>query len=148
MQQEINRIQPQGRPEDYQTFQVTTPRDGAILTACKDAGCQAWAHGWKSTVDERTPLGRAQAHYFRHQSGRTITREQKTTDGRTVFIFEAHQRCFQEHYTRPELYIVRGGDWRGNPTGAFRRHQSPADWVEHFALNQQKLADQTQQGSY
>lgn len=144
----VNRIAPQGRPEDYQTFQVTTPRDGGILTACQDAGCRYWREGWKSEIDERTELGRRQAHYFRYQSGRTIEREQKTADGRTVFRFAAHQRCFEEHWTRPEIYVVRGGDWRGNPTGAIRQHQSAADWVEHFGLNQQALASQTQQGMY
>jgi len=147
MQREINRLMPQGRVEDYQTFQITTPRDGAIVTACKDAGCQAWAHGWQTTVDERTQFGRAQAHYIRWQSGRTF-REQKAADGRTVFRFEAFQRCFEEHKTRPELYVVRHGDWRGNPSGRVKQHQRPADWVEHFALNQQKLADQAQQGTY
>jgi len=143
----VNRIEPQGRPEDYQTFQVATPRDGAILTACKDAGCQAWAHGWQTTVDERTTAGRAQAHYIRWQSKRTF-REQKSFGGLTVFIFEAFQRCFAEHYTRPEIYVVRGGDWRGNPTGAYRHHQNATDWVEHFTSNQQKLADQLQRGTY
>lgn len=143
----VNRLIPQGQPQDYQTFQVTTPRDGGVLTACKDAGCQAYAHGWESTVDERTPYGRGQAHYIRWQSGRTH-RERKTADGLTVFTFEAFQRCFQEHYTRPEIYVVRGGDWRGNPTGAFRRHENSGDWLEHFALNQQKLSDQAQQGMY
>jgi hypothetical protein len=144
----LGRIAPQGRPEDYQTFQVSTPRDGGILTACKDAGCRYYREGWKSVVDERTELGRRQAHYFRYQSGRTITREQKTADGRTVFTFAAHQRCFEEHWTRPEIYVVRGGDWRGNPTGMFRQHANAADWVEDFAENQIKLADQLQQGSY
>lgn len=141
---------PQGRPEDYQTFQVSTPRDGAILTACKDAGCRHWREGWKSKINEHTPLGRLQAHWIRYgpREERRTFREQKAADGDTVFIFEAHQRCFQEHYTRPEIYVVRGGDWRGNPTGAFRQHANAADWVEHFAENQQKLADQAQQGMY
>lgn len=148
MQQEINRIMPQGRVEDYQTFEITTPRDGGVLTACKDAGCRYYREGWKSIVDERTQVGRAQAHYFRHQSGRTIVREQKTGDGRTVFVFAAHQRCFQEHYTRPEIYVVSHGDWRGNPSGQVKQHANAADWVEHFAENQIKLAEQARQGMY
>jgi hypothetical protein len=143
----VNHAPAQGRPEDYQTFRVCYPRDGAIVQACKDAGCPAWTHGWKTTLDERTPFGRAQAHYIRWQSGRTF-REQKTGDGKTVFVFEAHQRCFDEHKTRPQLFLVEGGDWRGNPTGFRRFHQRPDDWLEHFAENQLKLADQAQQGRY
>lgn len=146
---ELNRpIVPQGRVEDYQTFQIATPPDTAIVTACPDAGCQAYAKGWQTTVDERTQAGRAAAHYIRWQSGRTIAREQKTADGLTVFTFAAHQRCFAEHRTRQELFVVSHGDWRGNPSGRVRQHQNAADWVEHFALNQQKLADQAQQGMY
>lgn len=147
MQRPSNRLMPQGQVQDYQTFQITTPRDGAVITACKDAGCQAYAKGWQTVVDECTQVGRAQAHYIRWQSGRTF-REQKSADGRTVFRFEAFQRCFEEHRTRPELYVVRHGDWRGNPSGRVRQHQRPDDWVEHFALNQQALADQHRQGMY
>lgn len=140
-------ILPQGRVQDYQTFRVATPRDGAIIQACKDAGCQAWAHGWRTVVDECVPIGRAQAHYIRWQSGRTF-REQKDVGGQTVFTFDAFQRCFAEHQTIPEIYTVEHGDWRGNPSGRVKQHEQPQDWVEHFALNQQKLADQHEQGSY
>ncbi|QIP87637.1 hypothetical protein GLX30_30455 [Streptomyces sp. Tu 2975] len=91
------------------------------------------------------PLGRDQAAYIRHKAGRTF-REQRRGDGLTVFRFEAHQRCFAEHKTRPELYAVRDGDWRGNPTGRARQHQRPIDWVEDFGEHQQRIADQQQKG--
>lgn len=147
MMRELNRAMPRGQVQDYQTFQVATPRDGAIITACKDAGCQAYAKGWTSIIDERTQTGRAQAHYIRWESGRDFA-ESKTGDGLTVFRFKAFQRCFAEHRTRPEIYVVRHGDWRGNPSGRVRQHQSADDWVEHFAANQQALADQAQRGMY
>lgn len=141
-------ILPQGRVEDYQTFHIAAPPDTTIVRACKDVGCRYWREGWKSIADERTPLGRARAHYLRYQSGRTIVREQKTADGCTVFVFAAHQRCFEEHRTVPEIYTVEHGDWRGNPTATSRLHENAADWLEHFALNQQRLADQHRQGMY
>lgn len=149
----INRIMPQGQVQDYQTFQVARPRDGAVVQACKDAGCPNWTHGWKTVVDERTPLGRAQAHYIRYQSRRDF-KESKMADGVapedgvTIFTFAPFQRCFEEHLTRPERYFVRHGDWRGNPSGRVREHVNAADFVEHFALNQQALADQAEQGMY
>jgi len=144
----VNRLMPHGQVQDYQTFQIATPSDGAVRSACKDVGCPRYRQGWQSIVDERTETGRRQAHYIRWQSGRTIAREQKTSDGRTVFTFAPHQRCFEEHWTRPEIYVVSHGDWRGNPSGRVRNHQNSDDWVEHFALNQQALADQAQQGMY
>lgn len=140
-------ILPQGRVEDYQTFHIAVPPDTAIKQVCEDAGCHAYAHGWQTICDERTQLGRARAHYIRWQSGRDF-REQKTADGLTVFRFDPFQRCFADHKTIPEVYSVEHGDWRGNPSGAVRTHQSPADWVEHFGLNQQKLAEQHQEGRY
>jgi hypothetical protein len=143
----VNRIMPQGRVQDYQTFRVSTPRDGAIVQACKDAGCQAWAHGWTSLVDESTSMGRAQAHYIRWQSGRDF-KESRSDGGMTVFTFAPFQRCFAEHKTIPEAYTVEHGDWRGNPSGSVRVHANAADWVEQFAENQLKLSDQAQQGSY
>jgi hypothetical protein len=70
----------------------------------------------------------------------------KTDAGLTVFRFEAHQRCFEEHRTRPEIYLVRDGDHRGNPTGRTRQHTRPADWVEDMTENQVRLVDLQQKG--
>ncbi|WP_225840314.1 hypothetical protein [Streptomyces sp. NK08204] len=70
----------------------------------------------------------------------------KTDAGLTVFRFESGQRCFAEHYTRPEIYLVRDGDWRGNPTGRRRQHTRPADWVEDMAENQGRLIELQERG--
>ena len=125
------RLPPQGPVQVYQTFSVRTRSDRAVKTVCEKVGCPAWRQGWESVIDERTDLGKQQAAYIRTQSGRTF-REQKTAAGLTVFRFESGQRCFAEHQTRPELYLVRDGDYRGNPTGRRRVHTRAADWVEHM----------------
>lgn len=88
------------------------------------------ARGLGVLIDESTTLGKDQAAYIRGESGRTF-REQRTAAGLTVFRFESGQRCFADHKTRPELYLVRDGDFRGNPTGRRRQHARPADWVEN-----------------
>ncbi|WP_405391056.1 hypothetical protein OG596_26305 [Streptomyces sp. NBC_01102] len=132
-------------PGAYQTYSITQPADTLVRAACEEAGCVAWARGWQSTIDESTPLGQQQAAYIRAQSGRTF-REQRTAAGLTVFVFEARQRCFTDHKTRPQLFAVRDGDWRGNPTGRTRQHQRPADWVEDFGEHQLRLIDQQQKG--
>ncbi|GGQ83834.1 hypothetical protein [Streptomyces flaveolus] len=125
------RLPAAGPVQAYQTFSVRSRPDQAVRTVCERVGCAAWRQGWDSTVDERTDLGAQQAAYIRTQSGRTF-REMKTAAGLTVFRFESGQRCFAEHQTRPELYLVRDGDSRGNPTGRQRVHTRAADWVEHM----------------
>ncbi|MEI5100295.1 hypothetical protein RB200_19430 [Streptomyces sp. PmtG] len=144
-QQQVNRIDPNLPVQAYQTFQITTPHDTQVKAACQQVDCAAWRHGWESAIDESTPLGQEQAAYIRTQAGRTF-REQKRGDGLTVFRFEAGQRCFAEHFTRPEIYAVRDGDWRGNPTGRKRTHQRAADWVEDFGEHQLRLVENQRRG--
>jgi len=129
----------------YRSFVIHSPRDVTVRTACEDAGCLAWRHGWESVIDERTPLGRDQAAFIRTRSGRTF-RETRTEAGLTVFRFEPFQRCFKDHRTRPERYLVRGGDYRGNPRGERRVHQRPADWVEDCGTHLDRLAEARKRG--
>jgi len=143
--QSVNRIDPAMPVGAYQTYSITSPQDVQVKAACEQVGCAAWQYGWESAIDERADFGRAQAAYIRTQSGRTF-REQKRGDGLTVFRFEAHQRCFADHQTRPEIYLVRDGDWRGNPTGRQRQHTSPDNWLEDFGEHQQRIADQQKKG--
>ncbi|MGE5828654.1 MAG: hypothetical protein ACM30G_09870 [Micromonosporaceae bacterium] len=134
------RPHPVGPVHAYKTYQIVSPvsthyRDGD----CDEAGCLAQAHGWRTVVDETTELGRRQAHYIRTASGRRFTEERGPL---TTFTFEPGQRCFATHKVpleRPELYVVRAGDHRGNPTGEVRRH-SPDSWVNDFGEHQDKLA--------
>lgn len=139
------RLPPQGPVHAYKTYSIVSPQDTQVRSACEEVGCDAWRHGWQSVVDERTVLGARQAAYIRRGSGRTF-REQRTGDGLTVFRFEPGQRCFAEHRTRPEIYAVRDGDWRGNPTGRRFQHQRAQDWVQDMGEHQQRLAEQRQRG--
>lgn len=142
----MTRIEPQGRPQDYKTYELRSPRDTTVRAACEQVDCQAWKNGWQSLIDESTQQGRQQATYIRQQSGRTF-REGRTGSGLTVFTFESGQRCFADHKTRPEIYSVRGGDFRGNPTGIRPvRHASADDWVEDFGEHQQRVAEQHERG--
>jgi hypothetical protein len=124
------RLQPQGPAQAYQTFSIRSRPDQAVRTVCEQVACEAWRTGWESAIDEATDLGKQQATYIRTQSGRTF-REMRTEAGLTVFRFDSGQRCFADHKTRPELYLVRDGDHRGNPTGRHRVHTRPQDWVEN-----------------
>ncbi len=138
----INRITPQLPAGAYKTYQIATPSDRTVVAACETVGCLAWLYGWETVVDESTALGRTQAGYIRTKARRTFS-ERRRGDGMTVFRFESRQRCFAEHRTRPEVYAVKGGDWRGNPRGTPPRiHQRAADWVEDFAEHQEKIKEE------
>ena len=140
----VNRIMPNGPVGAYQTYTVTSPLDRWVRSACADVLCAAWQFGWRTIVDEATPVGREQAAYIRQRSRRTFT--ERPAGALTEFVFDSRQRCFAEHRTRPEIYVVRGGDWRGNPTRQRRTHQRAADWVEDFGEHQQQVADQVSRG--
>lgn len=138
-------IPPRMPPQAYKSFLIVSPRDTTVRTACEEAGCEFWRDGWDSPVDERTEQGRSWAWIIRTQSKRMF-REMKRADGVTVFRFAPGQRCFREHRTRPERYLVRGGDYRGNPRGERRVHQRPADWVEDMAVHQDRLISAIRRG--
>jgi hypothetical protein len=140
----LNRIEPQLPVEAVKTYQAAALSDATVVAACQSVGCEAYRKGWDTTVDELTDLGRRQAAYIRAQSGRTF-KESHDGLGLTVFRFDSGQRCFADHHTRPAVYLVRGGDHRGN-LGLIRRHVSTADWVEDFAEHQDRLATRLGQG--
>jgi hypothetical protein len=136
----------QAPAESYKTYGIRSPRDTTVIAACEQVGCEAWRNGWDSVIDESTEFGAAQARYIRTSSGRTF-RETKTDKGWTVFRFESHQRCFAEHRTRPEAFLVRPGVGRLNPRGERARvHVRPEDWVEDLGEHQQSIIDRQARG--
>lgn len=117
----------------FVTHQVLSPSDRTIVAACEQVGCLRWRNGWDSAVDERTEEGRALAQIIRSGAhGRTF-RELSGRDaaGCTVFRFESRQRCFSEHRSRPELFVVRDGT-PSQQAGPVRRFTRPADWFDHY----------------
>jgi len=133
------------------TYAVARPLATHFRPAtCEETACPAWLFGWLTKVDESTDLGQRQAHYIRHDKSRRHV-ETRAEDGLTVFTFEPGQRCFNtvQHklpLDKPEIYTVRDGDWRGNPTGRVMHHQSADDWVEDFGEHQDALADRLERG--
>jgi len=134
----------------YKTYEIDAPMATHWRAAsCAEVACGAYLRGWRTVVDEHTPLGLAQASYIRRDSGRGF-REERNEGGMTVFTFEAGQRCFKadEHRIKtgqPELFSVRGGDYRGS-TGRIHTFARAADWTDDFADHQQRIADRINQG--
>jgi hypothetical protein len=147
---QANRIMPQLPAQAFKTYQIVAPVSTHFRPAsCAEVDCPNMAHGWRTVIDESTELGQQQAHYIRRQSKRRVTEDRDET-GLTVFVFAAGQECFAQHHARldrPELFLVRGGDWRGDPAGVRPyQHTRSANWVEDFAEHQQRIADQQQKG--
>lgn len=153
---EPTRIPPLRGPAAYKTYSVVMPlathwRQGT----CEEAHCPDYVYGWKTVVDESSDLGQKQAHFIRHDPTRGHT-EERDEAGLTVFLFGPGQSCFTNPPTgaghrvplqRDARFLVRGGDWRGNPRGqAPRLHVRAEDWVDDFATHQQMLADQIRKG--
>lgn len=138
------RIQPQLPVQAFQTYQLYSPVATHYRTGtCEEAHCRAYHKGWQTTVNETAELGQKQAHYIRKQSGRKYT--ETNENGFTTFVFEAGQKCFAQHKVpleREPHYIVKGGDWRGNPTGMRLKHTRADDWVDDFANHQDRIANQ------
>lgn len=147
MAHRLTRIEPAGRPGDYQTFAVRRRPDTTVRATCEQVRCDAWRYGWESAVDEATPLGQMQAAYIRESSGRTYA-ELRRGDGLTVFRFDSGQRCFEDHHTIPETWVVRSGDWRVpfRDRRLIRHHTSGLDWAEDFGEHTERLADQKRRG--
>jgi hypothetical protein len=142
----MNRITPNLPAAAYRTFQIVSPLSTHWRKAtCEEADCPNFLHGWQSLIDETSELGQKQAYYIRKLSGRKFTEDRDWQPPLTLFTFEAGQSCFSsdQHKVpleRPEHYLVKGGDWRGNPLGtATRKHTSPDHWIEEFQENQDKI---------
>lgn len=150
MPRPVNRMTPVLPAEAMKSYVILAPRATHFRPgSCAEVDCPHLQFGWRTVIDESTDLGRRQAYYIRRESARKFTEDRDAT-GLTTFTFEAGQRCFRTHQVRldrPELFVVRGGDWRGNPRGIeTRRHTRPEDWVDDFANHQTALADRLRRG--
>ncbi len=145
--QHMNRIAPQGSVRDYKTYQVVSPISTHWERAtCQQVDCPDYLNGWRVKIEGLPP---EMVHAAR-TTGRKFS-ELEISANEHWLVFEAGQPCFRasEHrrlLDKQEIFIVRDGDYRGNPTGNFRKHTRPADWQEDFAEHQDRLAQQIQQG--
>lgn len=148
MQRPVNRIQPQMPASAYKTYELAAPVATHWRKAtCAEIDCPRYLNGWRVHVEQIGP----ELEHAAKTSGRRY-QELRVAEGQTYLVFEAGQPCFQmsEHRKRiekPELYVVRDGDWRGNPRRTeARQHARPELWVEDFAEHQQGLARVQERG--
>ena len=146
----MGRIEPRLPARAMQTFQVVAPKETHTRPAsCEEVECAQYERGWRMKIDLQTELGQKQAYYIKHQSGRKykVIGQQ---DGLVTLEFAANQPCFGEHRVslqRPEIYRVKGGDFRGNPLRTpVRTHKKAEYWVEEFSEHQDRLNTQMERG--
>lgn len=139
--------QPIGPAAAYQTYSIKAPISTHFRPAtCEEVACPDFLYGWKVHL-EGIPEN------LRHtamSSGRKYRIEQEA-EGLTWLVYEAGQKCFQNsrHRTRlerPETFLVRGGDKRGNPTGESRIHTRAEDWMEDLHEHTDKILDALKEG--
>jgi hypothetical protein len=138
----MGRIEPQLPPHMFKTYALVAPISTHRRPAtCLESGCQAYRNGWVT----RVPADGEAALYIRTSCGRRFT-ETRAANGEAEFTFGAGQACFaaDRHSVsleREPLYLVRGGDHRGNPSGERRAHARAEDWVDDFAGHQDKIQE-------
>ncbi len=140
------RVEPALPVHLMKTYAISAPRTTHWRPAtCEEAACPHYLLGWVTIVAADSP----QADYIRAGSGRGFT-EQRTPDGLAEFTFEPGQACFgaSQHRVpngRPERFIERGGDWRGNPQRQHRELRAD-DWVDSFANNMISVKEMQERG--
>lgn len=144
----LNRIEPRVGPEHFTTYQLLAPiRTHRRRATCSEVDCEKKRRGYRARFDVSTLAGRENAMIV-ERSGRRRT---FVVEGPMVtYTFPAGQDCFDVHTVpleREPLYVVRGGDHRGNPRQVGKRvHKDGRFWVEEFAENQQRVAERVARG--
>lgn len=144
------RIPPALPASAMQTFAVSAPAATHTRKAsCEEVECRAYENGWRMTIDLNTDLGQRQARYIRDHAGRSY-KKISAVDGLVELEFAPSQPCFAEHRVpngRPETFLVKGGDHRGNPLKTVTRvHKKPEFWLEEFQENQDRLKTRIERG--
>jgi hypothetical protein len=125
----------------FKTYEIRRPIASHYRPAtCEEVECAHWRNGWKTIV----PMNSEQALYIHSGSSGRAWTESSDGDGMRTFTFAPGQKCFASDthrvsIERDPIFIARGGDSRGNPLGERRVHARAEDWVEDFALHQDRV---------
>lgn len=138
----------------YKTYAWVRPLSSHWRQArCDEVDCPQYRNGWVTILAETDPAQAGQAAYVRQEvsKGWKYT-ETRIEGGLTEFRFPPGQQCFKASMHRlptgrPAIWLVRDGDWRGNPRGTPGRiHTRPEDWIEDFSGHQDTLRTAMERG--
>jgi hypothetical protein len=149
------------RQRQTRDYVVRMPADRFVKTVCEQIRCENWLYGWDTFANEATASGRARAAWVRGESRRsfrefTATAAAALASGMvlpgeidaatgplvpvTVFRFGPHQRCLQEHRTRPARWLVQAGQQ------VVSQHTGMSGWIDDLDQHVGRLAEQVQKG--
>lgn len=140
------RVIPAAPVHAYKTYQIIAPLSTHFrMATCAEVECDGWRYGWRTIV----PTDSEQALYIRVGSDRAFT-EETLEGGLASFTFKPGQQCFSGPHRvrleRPERFLVRNGDWRGNPGGQVYEHTNAEFWQEDFAIHQDRINTAIERG--
>jgi hypothetical protein len=147
----MNRAQPRLPAQSMKTYAIYQPVDTHFRTAtCEEVECKASQNGWITRLNVKLPEQAELARWIRDHSGRAFVAQGPNEAGEMTFQFAAGQQCFDPHRVsleRPALFVVQGGDWRGNPRNIpVVKHTKPEFWVEDCATHMNTLATVVRRG--
>lgn len=149
MMPDPSRPEPQLRPEQMKTYAIVR-KDGVHYrpATCAEVECPQWERGWITRVTRESRL----AGYVESKAhGRRYVETTEIGDAERSFMFPPGQACFKASahrvpIERAPLFLVREGDWRGNPRGIEAVARTADDWTDDFANHQQSIADARNRG--
>jgi len=134
---QLNRVMPELPVTAMRTFAIVAPTTTHFRPAtCQEVDCPAFQYGWTlATAGQPAVLVHAAKN-----SGRAFIAVRDETTGAEQLIFESGQPCFKAsthrvRVDRPEIFLSRNGDWRGNPDGAGAKpliHSSADAWADEM----------------
>jgi|SRR5580698_9161685 hypothetical protein len=143
----LNRIQPGLPPQSYKSYEMRYPlRTHWRKATCEEVECDHWVMGWDTLIDTSTDLGQRQYDYCHGDRSRSFTEKR---EGLTIVRFHygpgnqpfpGPRHDHRVKVERPPLFVVSGGDWRGNPRGTDPvLHRNGENWADDFATHQDAL---------
>lgn len=145
---QMNRLPMRIGAEHFKTYQISAPIPTHFRRAsCREADCQRYQRGFRTKLDTSDPRHAGTAKWIENKSGRKFTRAVAGTI--VEYTFPPGQKCFEPHLVslqREALFIVRDGDFRGNPRGTRPVVRTASAWVEDFGLHQDRLAEALKRG--
>jgi len=144
-----NRLAPDAGPEHFKSYAARAPLATHWRQAtCEEYECDQFLHGFVLTVDLSTELGQKQWYYVAKVDRERSYSIQRLNQFIVKVIYGPGNPCFEPNRSnhrvpvgRPPFYLVADGDWRGNPRRTpMYHHRRVEDFIEDFALHQDKIA--------
>jgi hypothetical protein len=148
----LQRVAPKAGPENFKTYSMRQPLPTHWRVAtCEEVDCVDYLTGFVTTIDTSTEMGKWHYDFITHDKTRSYSM-QRVSDTLFKFIYGPGNTCWKqsEHRTligKPALFVVTGGDWRGNPRQTPKRvHVRAEDWVDDFASHQDGISQMVRRG--